>query len=164
MTIANKLHTVTVWHYTRIDYLEAIEACGELRPKSESEIYKSAALLGRNVSQVPFIWFSSNQKWEPLCTQLGGGLRSRNMTWQELALCQKAIRFGIASNDIRLLDWKQTCNAGGNNRDERRLREKLSKQAKKLGSDASKWFTSTQPIPLKDLHLQWWFDGCWRDY
>lgn len=153
-----------VWHYTNMNYLEAIEACGELQPRSEAEVYKSATSLGLSVSIVPFIWFSSNQKWEPLCTQLGGGMSKRQMSWQELACVRKAIRFGISSNDKRLLNWKQTCNAGGTSRQERRLRATLAKQAKKLGSDASKWFTSTQPIPLKDLHLQRWFEGCWRDF
>lgn len=153
-----------VWHYSKLDFLDSIEASGELQPRSEAESQPHAKKSGFKVSQTPLIWFSSDQQWEALCVQTCAGLNKRGVTWQMLAEEQTAIRFGISPNDPRLLDWKATCNASYSNRKERRNMENLAIHAKKAGSDATKWFTSPVPIPLKDLRLQVWVFGSWGDH
>ena len=155
--------TEFVWHYTKMEFLPSIAKYGALIPKSEADLYQAAAVRGGLVSQVPFIWFSSDQNWEPLCTQLGGGMAEKSKTWQQWAYTHNAIRFGISPLDKRLLNWEKTCKAGGANREERRLRAKLAEKAKKFGSDATKWLTSTEEIPLNNLRFQMWFDNKWTD-
>lgn len=156
--------TEIVWHYTKAEFLSAIEHSGELQPKAESDSNKEGIKQGLHASIVPLIWFSSDQQWEPLCVQLSAGLNRHGMTWQKLAAEQTAIRFGIPSNDPRLLDWKASCIVSSSNRGERRLMEKLVIKGKKAGADVNKWFTSPTPIPLKDLSFQVWWGGQWMDH
>lgn len=148
-----------VWHYTRSEYLPMIEDAGELRPKSELEFAKDKQRLKDTyISSVPLIWFSSNQHWEHSTSQLIGW---RYQNWQELALKHSAIRYGIASSDKRLLDWNQTCEITGSNREERRQRKKLITQARKAGSNPSLWFSSPVAIPLQDLRFEMFIYGGW---
>lgn len=147
-----------VWHYTKVEYLPLIKEAGGLIPKSEAESNKIGAINGGVVSIVPMIWFSSNQNWEFSAVQLAG---LRWHTWQQIAEQDCAIRFGLDARDERLLDWAATCHAVGVNRRERRLRKGQVKKQRRIGSDASKWFTSLQTIPLENLHFQMWLNGKW---
>ncbi|KQT42230.1 MULTISPECIES: hypothetical protein [unclassified Methylophilus] len=149
-----------VWHYTKAEYLPLIKESGALIPKSEAESNKIGARKGGAVSIVPMIWFSSNQNWEFSAVQLAG---VRWHTWQQIAAQDCAIRFGLQACDSRLLNWEESCNAAGVNREERRLRKAHVKKQRKIGSDATKWFTSLDPIPLEDLCFQMWLDGKWTE-
>ena len=145
-----------VWHYTRLDFLEAISESGELRPSNRHGMYTR-----------PLLWFSAQQQWEHQATQLGDlsrlagpSLKPSNTPWQRTATELEAIRFGLSASDPRLLNWRQTCTAGGLNREMRKQREKLAKAMK---SEAGKWLTTIAPVPLSDLCYQVWYQGSWCD-
>jgi hypothetical protein len=160
MTIDEEQTFKYVWHYTKAEFLPQIKESGALLPRSEAESNKIGARNGGAVSIIPMIWFSFNQYWEYSAVQLAG---VKWHTWQEIARRDCAIRFGLCITDSRLLDWEQSCNAAGVNRKERRLRKGRVKLQRKIGSDASKWFASLDPIPLEDLYFQMWLDGKWTE-
>jgi len=143
-----------VWHYTSMDFFGEIDKCGELRPANRLGIYAQ-----------PLLWFSANQQWEYMTTRLGD-LRfdisfKKNTPFQQLAREHRAIRYGLPASDPRLLNWKETCRAGGLNREERRYRAKVAKNNK---SDANEWFTTIRSVPLTDLRLQLWSIDGWSDF
>lgn len=141
-----------VWHYTASRFAGEIEEHGELQPTNRQGNYLCSLL-----------WFTAFQEWEYMTAMLGDlnvlyGHKAR--PWQQLALEHRAVRYGLPISDPRLLDWKATCIAGGINRQDRKAREKV---AKKNRSDANKWYTTTEPIPLADLRYQVWFQGEWGE-
>jgi hypothetical protein len=161
MTIDNKKPNNYVWHYTRACYLLPIEADGHLLPKSELEFAgKNPLLKGMYLSSVPLIWFSSDQNWEHSASQLANW---RFKSWKETAFEISAMRYGISVDDSRLLNWNDTCELSGSNREERRQRKKLIPHARKTGSNPAMWFSCPDPIPLEDLCFQMWLNGEWSD-
>ena len=125
------------WHYTTTTFLTKIFESGELRPTNSAELYP-----------VPLLWFSANQKWEPMAATLFN--RSPEHT--------NAMRFGLSADDERLLNWKESCLTFGGNR---KYRRKVEKIAKKHGSIPCQWCVTTESIPLAQLHFQIWRLGVW---
>jgi len=154
--------TEMVWHYTRMDFLDEILNCGELRPTADRLDHSNLHRGRQRYAGQPLLWFSANQQWEYLSEQLIS-LHDKSITWQQLASAHGAIRFGLPATAPRLLNWKETI-AVGFNRQERRSREKVAKKAARNRSDANKWFTTTVPIPLTQLRFQTWVEGDWIDY
>jgi hypothetical protein len=139
-----------VWHYAPWAYLPAMVKFGALRGSN-------AAAAG----EVAMLWFSANQQWEPTATKMmrnsAGALVF--LTFKQQVQMFGCIRFGMAADDCRLLNWKAACNYAGTPRETRRGLERVGKKA---GADTAHWFATAAIIPLTELHFQVWADG-WRD-
>jgi hypothetical protein len=138
-----------VWHYAPWAYL--------------SEMVESGALRGSNtgaLGEKSMLWFSANQKWEPTATKM---LRKKNgatvqMTFKQQLQEAGCIRFGIAADDSRLLNWNDACAYAGTPRETRRA---LERAGKKKGADPAHWFATAVTIPLAELKLHIFLDGRW---
>jgi len=139
-----------VWHYAPWAHLPAIVESGKLK-------CGNAGAAG----ELPMLWFSANQQWEPTATKMltnkAGAMFS--LTFKQQAEFFGCIRFGLAVADPRLLKWKDACTAAGTPRE---VRRKLEKMGKKIGGDPAHWFASAAIIPLSELHFQVWHEG-WHD-
>jgi hypothetical protein len=145
------LKVMMVWHYSAWARLPDIVESGELRGSN-------AWAAG----ELPMLWFSANQQWEPTATKLytsDSGV-TVSLTFQQQADNFGCIRFGMAANDMRLLNWKAACTTAGTRRDTRRTLEKIGK---KKGGDPSQWFATASAIPLSELHFQVWLNNAWND-
>ena len=114
------------------------------------EMVESGNIRGSDVgaaNENPFLWFSRNQLWEPTATEL---------TFQEQAERIGCIRFGIASTDPRLLNWKNACSAAGIPTG---MRQELVRDGRKKGGYPSDWYAVASNIPLDELHFQVWLNG-----
>lgn len=139
-----------LWHYTPWSYL----------PK----IVENGALRGSNAGapgEVPMLWFSANQRWEPTARKLllSPSGNAEQLTFEQQADLYGAIRFGISADDVRLLNWKSACTAAGTPRESRR---ELERVGKRIGASPSDWFATSAQIPLEELRLQVWV-GKWQD-
>lgn len=139
-----------VWHYAPWAYLPAM--------------VESGALRGSNVNaagEKPMLWFSANQKWEPTATKM---ILNKNGTTVQMTFKQQqqiwgCIRFGMAADDSRLLNWHAACAFAGTPRETRRTLERVGEKKR---ADPAHWFATAATIPLAELHFQVWVDG-WRD-
>jgi hypothetical protein len=139
-----------IWHYAPWAYLPAMVKSGALRGSS-------AGAAGEAL----MLWFSANQQWEPNATKM---LKKNSgqvvqMTFKQQVAQFGCIRFGIAADDYRLLNWKDACAAAGTPRESRRVLEKVGKKA---GAGPAHWFATAATIPLAELNFQVWLDG-WKD-
>jgi hypothetical protein len=132
-----------VWHYAPWAYLPAMVEYG--------------ALKGSNAgaqNEVAMLWFSANQQWEPTATKLisvaGGWVQ---MSFEQQAQRFGCVRFGMAADDFRLLDWASACKVAGTQREHRRA---LERAGKKQGAKPAHWFATIADVPLSELHFQVW--------
>jgi len=139
-----------VWHYAPWAHLPAMVESGALRGSN-------AAAAG----ELPMLWFSANQLWEPTATKMvvnhTGALVS--LTFKQQAERFGCIRFGLAADDPRLLNWKDACTAASTPLETRQVLEKVGK---KKGGNPAHWFGTDATIPLTELHFQVWNEG-WHD-
>jgi hypothetical protein len=142
-----------VWHYAPWAYLPAMVEFGALRGSN-------AGAPG----EVPMLWFSANQQWEPTATKCAAnnpnGTDLFVMTFKQQAERFGCIRFGLAADDSRLLNWKAACAAAGTLRDKRRG---LVRVGIKKGANPAHWFATAATIPLAELDFQVFLDGRWQD-
>jgi hypothetical protein len=143
-TGAAQIYMNMLWHYSAWVHLPSIVESGELR--------------GSNAwaaDELPMLWFSANQKWEPTATKMwrydsGKVLR---LTFKEQANHFGCIRFGLAAADQRLLNWGDACTVAGTPRG---IRRTLQKVGKKRGGNPAHWFATPETIPLAELDFQVW--------
>lgn len=140
-----------VYHYAPWAYLPAIVQHGALRPSN-----------ARADGEVPLLWFSLNQHWEPTATKVWENKAGTilQMTFRQQVSQVGCIRFGLDDQDPRLLDWKQACKAAGTGRNERRAMENAGK---KLGAKPEDWFATLMSVQLADLRFQVFLNEQWLD-
>lgn len=138
------------WHYAPWAHLPAIVESGGLRGSN-------AGAAG----ELPMLWFSANQQWEPTATKMlqNNAGATVSLTFKQQAERFGCIRFGLSATDPRLLNWKDACTVAGTPRATRRILENVGK---KKGADPAHWFATTAIIPLTELHFQVWHEG-WHD-
>jgi len=128
------------------------------------EIVKSGFLQRSNASapkELPMLWFSANQVWEPTATKnmwLKSG-QLMPLTFEAKNAKFGCIRFGIAEADPRLQKWKQACATAGILRG---MRCTLERVGKKMGANPEDWHATAVNVPLNELHFQVWSSG-WKD-
>lgn len=137
-----------LWHYAPWAYLPKMVNDGSLQPSNAGAPTKR-----------PLLWFSKNQSWEPTATKLLSDSRGRLMQMSFVRQSQLfgCIRFGIAANDDRLLDWEAACST----RDlSAKHKTSLEAAGKAVGGKPQDWFGSRAAIPLQELDLHVWV-GRW---
>jgi hypothetical protein len=124
---------------------------------------ETGALRGSNAGaadEVAMLWFSANQKWEPTATKVMSTPQGVvPLTFKQQVEKFGAIRFGLATNDSRLMDWSASCAAAGMSNDERKV---LEARGRLKGANPAHWFATAHAIPLAELHFQVW-TGRWSD-
>ena len=82
-----------LWHYAPAAYLERITNSGCLRPSNPWA-----------PNELPLLWFSANQFWEPTATKMicDTNGRLRPLTYSEMKQIG-IVRFGISASDPRLM-------------------------------------------------------------
>jgi hypothetical protein len=139
---------ITLWHYAPACHLDRIGETGHLRPSNAGA-----------PAELPLLWFSANQVWEPTAAKMVRDVAGCVRTLTHLEMRKLGIvRFGIASTDSRLFSWKSACNLAGTPRDMRRTLERVGI---KSGAHPQHWFATPAPMPLDELTLQIW-DGGWK--
>lgn len=137
-----------VWHYTVIEYLPKIRGYGMLLPSNASA-----------EGELPLLWFSANQEWEPTAAKPMRSVTGRLVTpsMREVFEQGRAIRFGLPSDDPRLLCWFAACKYAGT---PRRMREAMERVGIQQGGNPKDWYATTDPIPVGDLEMQA-YQGKW---
>ena len=139
-----------LWHYTAWEHLAAI--C------------ESGALKRTNVGaegEAPMLWFSSQQQWEPTATKLvvDSARRVQRLTFQQQVELFGCVRFGLASDDSRILDWKAACALAGT---PGKLKRKMEAYGQSVGANPAHWFATAVDVPLPGARFQVWL-GQWHD-
>lgn len=131
-----------VHHYAPCNYLPNIVASGILRPSSSDNL--------EDGSELPLLWFSANQKWEPTATKLIGSANGsiRSMTMAEQLERFGCCRFSMPANDPRLMPWIKACRFAGRGYTRQR---KMEAAGKKLSASPADWYAVAEPIPLAEL-------------
>jgi hypothetical protein len=110
--------------------------------------------------ELPMLWFSSHPFWEPTATKMVMNDRGTffQLTFRQQVEDIGCIRFALAADDPRLMDWKRACAVAGTPREQRRA---MARVGRKKQADPAQWFGCSVPIPLSDLTLEV-FIGKWR--
>lgn len=139
-----------VWHYAPWEFLPEIVSTGFLRASNAGAIH-----------EVPMLWFSANQQWEPTATKVVQSHQGLiRLTSEEQATRFGCIRFGLPANDPRLLSWREACRVAQTSRQHRRGMERLGE---KLGARSADWFAAASNVDLSELRFQvWLFKLCWQ--
>lgn len=137
-----------LWHYAPWSYLSSMVDSGGLRPSNAGA-----------PDQTPMLWFSANQEWEPTATKLMGDGTGRifEITFDQQVKYSGCIRFGIAANDPRLLNWKDACAIANTSS---HMRWCMEIAGMKMGGNPAHWFATPASVPLSELLLQVWV-GHW---
>ncbi len=138
-----------VWHYTSWAVLPKIVASGVLQVGNVGA-----------PDETPLLWFSANQQWEPIGAKLmvtpsGKKVALTFSQQQEKAGC---VRFGLHSEDARLLDWKTACAFAGT---PRAIRRALEIYGRKIGGNPAQWFATGTSIALSEFAFQVWDGKTW---
>lgn len=131
--------------------MPAIVQAGHLRPGSS----------GVSIER-PMLWFSANQVWEPTAGKAWrgkDGRLSKAMTFREQQSTVGCVRFGLASRDLRLIEWRDACAVAGIPRDDRR---RMERNGQKAGGDPSQWMAVAGAVELSDLSFEVFGDGAWH--
>jgi hypothetical protein len=134
--------TQFVWHYAPWAYLPRIVQSGAIIPSN-----------AKAESELPMLWFSAHQFWEPTATKVIGFPDGswRALTFREQVERFGCIRFGLASDDPRLIGWKRACAVAITPREMRRAMERAGR---KKGADPKHWFACSISIALAELTFQ----------
>lgn len=132
------------WHYTSADNLPSI---------------KNSGLMPRE--GYPLVWFTMNQRWEPLARALEGSARLPTLHRGS----EKAVLLGLCETDWRLMTLDRTF---GNPllQDPATSRSwmMLERIARLVGSDPMReWRVAFEEIPFYDLKVQRLQRGVWTD-
>lgn len=141
---------MNVWHYAPWSRLGAIVASGHLRPSN----------AGGKVDEVPLLWFSANQEWEPTATKMVDLPNGRlyQMSFAEQQEVSGCIRFGLPADDLRLIAWKRACSVADIGREERRG---LERAGRKRGADPKHWFATVASVDVGELAFMVLLRGSW---
>ncbi|QDV97101.1 hypothetical protein FFH90_023485 [Pseudomonas sp. ATCC 43928] len=140
-----------VHHYTTENHhLPLILASGALIPSNAGAAHEP-----------PLLWFSKAQRWEKTATkmvQAEDGLRL--LTFAEQLAKFGCVRFSLASDDPRLMNWVDACKYAGITSTARR---KLEAVGRKRGGSPIEWFAIAGNVSVTELRLER-FDGThWVD-
>lgn len=141
-------HKGLVWHYATWISL--------------SQISESGALFGSNAQspmELPMLWFSANQVWEPTATKAAMDSRGNVcfLTFTQQVELFGCVRFGLAADDPRLLNWRDACTVARTPREQRKA---LEKSGKKMGGNPQHWTATIADVSLSELVFQVWV-GQW---
>lgn len=140
----------TLWHYSPGTYVPKIFESGLLKPSNAGA-----------PTERPVLWFSENQVWEPTAGKLlvnKFGQVVRSMAFTEQVERSGCVRYGIDSNDIRLLGWKAAAGQAGMSRD---VRRELEKKGKSLGANPMHWWGTLFSIEIDELCFEYWNGVAW---
>ena len=143
--------TCMVWHYAPWAYL--------------GQIVDSGFIKGSNAgapTELPMLWFSANQQWEPTATKMWVSPNGQRvaMSFSQQNQSAGCIRFGLPSDDPRLMNWKDACTKAGTPRADRRGMEAMGK---KKGANPAHWFATAVNVPLDELRFQIYLKKQWMD-
>ena len=139
----------TVFHYTLSATLPAIVESEALRPSNAGA-----------PDEVPLLWFSAHQTWEPTASKKMGTLAGQyELTFQEQLEMFGCVRFGLSKLDYRLMPWHVACKAGGIGEMTRR---KLERVGIKRGGIPAHWFAVEGYMPLAGLSFEVFGDAAWH--
>ncbi|MBA6043787.1 hypothetical protein [Pseudomonas lactis] len=145
------MRTTFVYHYTSVSqHLPPILDTGELRPSNCGALEGEPALL----------WFSRNRSWEATAGKAvmhRGKLKLLSMRQQHESF--GCARFGIPTDDPRLMEWRDACQYAGIGREERRVMER---NGKKRGGTSSDWLATATPISLSEMTCQIFNGQTWE--
>jgi hypothetical protein len=133
-----------VWHYTINPRFLKILKCG----------YIDVSTKGVVPPQLPVVWFSANQWWEPtlmFCIENGPVLSLREMYLEWIF----AIRIGVLPSSAPItwpsLRWRALIGEESANH--------LVAVAAKMGGSPSRWHCSMTPVPRSEWQAVESFDG-----
>lgn len=143
-----------IWHYTVEHKAAAILIIGKLLPLTSYQ------------DEVPSLWFSSNQTYEPTCMkaiQIGGRtVRSWNAgDLREYSELFRLWRFGVRREDITLLAWKAASKKVGYSA---RVRRGMELGGKAIGGHPKQWFATFDAVPVAQTKIQVMENMRWVDY
>lgn len=135
-----------VHHYAPCAYLPKILASGVLCPSNAD-----------GAEEIPLLWFSANQKWEPTATKAVGDATGilRVMTLTEQLQLFGCCRFSMTASDGRLMRWIEACRVAG-----RGLTKRLKMEAsgRRMGANPADWFALADSIEVTNTAFSV-FDG-----
>lgn len=135
------LRPILAWHYTIGHYLPTIAETGVLMP----------ATAGLQSRELPAVWFSLAQHWEPTATKMlqtkTGELR--RMTFDELKSVGGLVRFGIEPR-------KLLCGAALRRRAHinNETWSQLCAVAAAQGANPANWFGHIGPMSVENFVIQ----------
>ncbi|WP_147406522.1 hypothetical protein [Pseudomonas reidholzensis] len=125
-------------------------------------ILASRALLPSNAgaeNEPPLLWFSKAQFWEKTATKMVQGEHGlRLLTFSEQLAKFGCVRFSLASDDPRLMNWVSACRYAGITST---VRRKLETEGKKRGGSPIDWFAISGAIQLTEVRLQRYDGSQW---
>ena len=142
-----------VWHYTILDRAKRILLDGKIK----------AATAGVPTREIPVVWFSAQQVWEPTANKMV--VRKHALEFEtKITLTTRQmfdgvagplVRFGIDSDT--LLPWAILKRKAKISRKEQ---TRLIKKAKLVGSDPMLWYGHLYNLVLWDT-IEGWVEGKW---
>ena len=131
-----------VWHYTPLAHAESILQSGRLLPSN-----------ARAEREIPLLWFSCEQRWEPTAGKLvvAPSGRLKMASWEEQLRVYGVFRLGLSEADSRLLHWSQACKAA---RTPRKERLGMEQQGRLLGANPARWRACLQSLQISELSVQ----------
>jgi len=150
-------HHLTVkrlFHYTRIGNLKKILADGK--------IIQAGTFV--EPPEMPVVWFSYRQDWEPTATpgliDEASGTR-RSLTFEEFAYRETPARIEI-DPQAAPLDWRAWRKSSGV---KARMVKALEESALRQDADTADWRMSFDPVPLDHWRaVEVFIDGQWCDF
>ena len=125
-------------------------------------ILASRAWLPSNAgaeNETPLLWFSKAQLWEKTATKMVHSEQGpRLLTFAEQLAKYGCVRFSLASDDPRLMNWVTACKYAGMTST---VRRKLEAVGKKRGGSPIDWFAISEGIQLTELKLQRYDGSQW---
>lgn len=130
------------WHYTVGAKMRLIESSGVLKP----------AVAFVPAGEIPVVWFSSRQVWEPTANKmvaLGNGqlvVLNFSETTSQLG---GGFRFGLPAH--QLLPWRHLRNAA---RISAATQAQLTQSARRQGADPSSWAGALEAVPVAACRIE----------
>ncbi|NWB49547.1 hypothetical protein [Pseudomonas gingeri] len=122
-------------------------------------ILASGMLIPNNVGaehEPPLLWFSNAQHWESTATKMVHSEHGpRLLTFAEQLAQYGCVRFSLASDDPRLMNWVDACKYAGITST---VRRKLEIVGRKRDGSHIDWFAIAGSVSLTELKLER-FDG-----
>lgn len=144
-------NSVQYFHYTTGNLIHSIISHGYLKRSR-----------GHTNGESPVLWFSRNQRFEQTSRQ-GVISQSVYIPVLEESLQHKMwinVRFGIPSDDSRLMDWDTTCKVVGT---PPRVKRELQKTGRDLGGYHRDWYGVLTEVSIDELTFQVWDGSNWID-
>lgn len=136
-----------LYHYTIGSKIPLILNSGHLLPTRVG--------VNESSGEIPVLWFSSNQTWEPTATKMlmiGGRLVTPSV--RELAAYVPLFRFrlrGSFGGETGMLPWPALCKVA---RIQRRTANAMVSAGREMGANPAQWWGTLKPIPLLGSELE----------